>query len=270
MTTGDGMYTLAAYHWSSFGSNQDGIRILLSSMPVHASLGVTSLGPRSAVHLLGLSESSRSIHSVVLQIQRKSSEFQFKQLGHGVAENDQSETTNNCLLDCHLDVWTRFPVQAAIQRENIKFSRRCRRSLTFLSDGPIAPFAAYYDKLVSSLQSHVHKPSGAWLSDIKVSATLDVHSVCEDMVVSLYSSGEWVVELLCLIPLHLAVTRQNRFIPLKDGIWSPEYERELLGADAGQIVDSLSLGWYESLFQSYMVSKARAHHDLMSTRKLTG
>lgn len=53
----------------------------------------------------------------------------------------------------------------------------------------------------------------------------------------------------------LAVTRDNRFIPLKDGVWEPDYERSLLGADVPAIIDALSLGWYESLFQSYMATK---------------
>ncbi|KAG8749810.1 hypothetical protein FRC11_011015, partial [Ceratobasidium sp. 423] len=53
----------------------------------------------------------------------------------------------------------------------------------------------------------------------------------------------------------LAVTRENRFIPLKDGVWDPEYERSLLGADIPAIVGTLSLGWYEPLLQSYMATK---------------
>lgn len=53
----------------------------------------------------------------------------------------------------------------------------------------------------------------------------------------------------------LAVTRENRFIPLKDGVLNPAYERKLLGADVPTIINSLSIGWYESLFQSYMATK---------------
>jgi len=53
----------------------------------------------------------------------------------------------------------------------------------------------------------------------------------------------------------LAVTRENRFIPLKDGVWDPAHERSLLGADVPTIIEKLSLGWYESLFQSYMATK---------------
>ena len=181
-----------------------------------------------------------------------------------VAEKDRTDiTTNNCLIDCHLDVWTRFPVQAAIQRENISPLRRSRQSLTFLTDDPEAPFAAYFDGLIRSLHDNIHKTTNGVLSNIKVSASRHVDFCFQHLAVSLYSAGEWVVELLCLIPLHLAVTHKNRFIPLKDGIWSPEYERELLGADVGQIVDALSLGWYESLFQSYMVSKVGYFHFIV-------
>ena len=72
---------------------------------------------------------------------------------------------------------------------------------------------------------------------------------------SLFKAGEWLVDTLCLIPIHLAVARDNRFIPLKDGVWSPDQERALLGATVDQVIDNLSFGWYESIFQSYMASK---------------
>lgn len=64
-----------------------------------------------------------------------------------------------------------------------------------------------------------------------------------------------MVDLLCLIPIHIAIARDNRFIPLKDGVWTPDLERSLLGAEVGRIVDFISFGWYESIFQSYMSTK---------------
>lgn len=53
------------------------------------------------------------------------------------------------------------------------------------------------------------------------------------------------------------MARDNRFIPLKDGVTSAEFERSLLGAEVGRIVDSLSFGWYESILRSYMADKVR-------------
>ena len=47
------------------------------------------------------------------------------------------------------------------------------------------------------------------------------------------------------------------FLPFKDGVSSAAYEHSLLGAEVTQIVDALSLGWYESIFQSYMAQKVR-------------
>ena len=65
----------------------------------------------------------------------------------------------------------------------------------------------------------------------------------------------------CLqIPIHIAVVQDNIFLPLKDGISSVEHKHSLLGAEVNQIVDTLSLGWYELIFQSYMAQKVRKVH----------
>ncbi|KAH9029444.1 hypothetical protein EDB85DRAFT_1532154 [Lactarius pseudohatsudake] len=73
--------------------------------------------------------------------------------------------------------------------------------------------------------------------------------------VSSFRAGEWLAALLCLIPIQIAITHENRFVPLKDGVLSTELEKSLLGAEVNRIVDSLSVGWYESIFQSYWASK---------------
>ena len=73
--------------------------------------------------------------------------------------------------------------------------------------------------------------------------------------VSRFRAGEWLADLLCLIPIHIAITHENRFVPLKDGVMSTQLEKALLGAEVNKIVDTLSLGWYESIFQSYWASK---------------
>ena len=45
-------------------------------------------------------------------------------------------------------------------------------------------------------------------------------------------------------------------------------EKSLLGAEVNRIVDSLSLGWYESIFQSYWASKVRRAHFVSSRTTL--
>jgi hypothetical protein len=125
---------------------------------------------------------------------------------------------------------------------------------------PTQPFASYFSDLIQGFVKGPRKPTGDELRGIKVSAS-DFESFQDKTVfdlnwnVSQYRVGEWLVDLLCLIPIHIAVCRENRFVPLADGVISAELERSLLGADVNQIVDKLSFGWYESIFQSYMASK---------------
>ena len=60
--------------------------------------------------------------------------------------------------------------------------------------------------------------------------------------VSRFRAGEWLADLLCLIPIHIAVTHENRFVPLKDGVLSAQLEISFLGAEVNRIVDSSSIG----------------------------
>ena len=77
---------------------------------------------------------------------------------------------------------------------------------------------------------------------------------------SIFKVGEWVVDFLCLIPTHLELARDNRLVPLTDGVYSVEVGKSLLGTEINRIVDSISFGWYESIFQSYMTDKVRSSH----------
>jgi hypothetical protein len=148
-----------------------------------------------------------------------------------------------------------------VKRRTItSLSERRPKSLTFITRNPTQPFASYFSDLIQGFVKATRKPTGDELLSINVS-TSDFESFQKKMVfdldwdVSRYRIGEWLVDLLCLIPIHIAVCRENRFVPLADGVISAELERTLLGADVNQIVDKLSFGWYESIFQSYMASK---------------
>lgn len=245
---------ITAYHWSSFGANPDGLQFIVETRP-DASFRVTSLGSRSAVHIVMLSPSSQSMQSFMLEIQHRTSEFTFMERERPSVDRCRPQAIHNSLLDCHVDVWTRFPVHAAIQRDTVSPLGRRPPAIVFVSDVPDIPFASYYRGLVSSFTRTIKKPTAGILAATQASVVSSADEVLSGCGISEFLGGEWMVELFCLIPLQIAVTHQNRFVPLKDGVWSPEHERELLGADVDQIVDSLSLGWYESLFQSYMASK---------------
>ena len=262
--------TITAYHWASFGST-DGIVLDVPHLPHNEPFVVTSLLPRTAIHLLSLDFSNHCLQSAALDITQRMTEFTFREKFNHSHKRAKNTTAHNSLIDCHSEVWIRFPVLAAVQRETISSaSLRTDKSLVFVTDRDFDKFDPYFSRMINYFELTSKKPTGSVLKSIKVSATtfpVIMQELCGagQWNASQYRAGEWTVDLLCLIPIHIAVTKENRFIPLKDGVYSPELEQALLGAEVNGIVDSISFGWYESLFQSYMSTKvnSRAHFRAM-------
>lgn len=109
--------------------------------------------------------------------------------------------------------------------------------------------------MVRDFEHLCRKPTGGRLESMVVDVA-PFHTLQWDAPeVPAYKAGEWLVELICLIPIHIAVARENRFIPLKDGILSTEFDNQLLGAEISDIIDNITFGWYESVFRSYMAAR---------------
>ena len=252
--------SLTAYHWETFGST-GGIPLQVPTVPLEGAV-VTSMVSRGRVFLLSFDIDAQCVNSVAIGITRKVTEVIFQEKGsRNASKNGTGSTQHNNLLDCHKEVWTRFPVLPAVKRRTItSSSERCPKSLTFITESPTLPFASYFSDLIQGFVKATRKPTGDELRGTKVSA-IDFESFRDKTTfdpswnISRYRVGEWLVDLLCLIPIHIAVCRENRFVPLANGVISADLERSLLGADVSQIVDKLSFGWYESIFQSYMASK---------------
>jgi len=252
--------SLTAYHWETFGST-GGIPLQIPTVPLEGAV-VTSMVSRGRVFLLSLDIDAQCVNSVAIDITRKVTEVIFQEKGsRNASKNGTGSTQHNNLLDCHKEVWTRFPVLPAVKRRTItSSSERCPKGLTFITESPTLPFASYFSDLIQGFVKATRKPTGDELRGTKVSA-IDFESFRDKTTfdpswnISRYRVGEWLVDLLCLIPIHIAVCRENRFVPLANGVISADLERSLLGADVSQIVDKLSFGWYESIFQSYMASK---------------
>jgi len=216
---------------------------------------------RGCIFLISLDVETGYVRSIAIDITKKITESVFKKGGLNAPIKGERHTLHNSLLDCHAEVWTRFPVVPAVKRRTVtSLSERHQKSLTFITEDHTRPFDSYFSDLVQTFERTVKKPTDEELRGIKVSAAqfetfkdnVGLHS---DWNVSRYRAGEWLVDLLCLIPIHIAVCRENRFIPLADGVLSSKLERSLLGAETSQIVDKLSFGWYESIFQLYLATK---------------
>ncbi|KAF9064891.1 hypothetical protein BDP27DRAFT_1467712 [Rhodocollybia butyracea] len=248
-----------AYHWSTFGSNEG---IPLDIVDLCAIPVASSFENRSAPHLLWLNPITHVCQSVALDITKRVTEFSFQEKGsrHSGSSNQQ-RTIHNSLIDCHADVWTRFPVVPAISRQTL-VTNECRlpRRLIFVTDLNQQKFEPYFSKMIHYFKQQTRKPTGDVLKKLQIESA-SFEDVLGELVeehdwdISELRVGEWLVDVLCLIPIHLAVTRDNRFMPLKDGVSSSSLEKSLLGASVSQIVDMLSFGWYESIFQSYRATK---------------
>jgi hypothetical protein len=259
----DGVSTVTAYHWSTFASTS-GISVSLPDFPVDLNAALlTSIVHRNNIHFVGLDLESRSCRSVILAITRKADEFTFQERRSKASSSHEKPTTHNCLIDCHADVWTRFPVVPEMRRrDRTSSSERQRKTLVFVTEDERRPFSSHFSNTIHNFEMASRKPTGDELRNIAVSACtfssfLQQFYYHPNGPLSRFRAGEWLTDLLCLIPIHIAITHENRFIPLKDGVVSAQFEKALLGAEVNTIIDNLSLGWYESIFQSYWASKVR-------------
>lgn len=171
-------------------------------------------------------------------IKNRISEFSFKAQDRPRQRNGGKETKHNSLLDVHAEIWTKFPVSSTIERSS-PASQRETPLLQFITDTPNQHFASYFRKLIAQFEKGTQKPTDGKLEAIEVASMGfgDMRSSGLGFDVTSYPAGKWLVELLCLIPIHLAITAGNRFIPLANGVTSAEFERSLLGADVMQIAN---------------------------------
>ena len=228
---------LRCFHWSSFGSN-DGINLPLpQDLDIDTSCSVTSVGHRSSSHFIYLRPDEHACHSHALHITHKTSQYAFKSQNTYYQQNSRIMTRNNSLIDCHAEVWTRYPVWSPIRHETLPGSQRHRRSINFISSHRPDAFKPYFETSIREFERTTRKPTNRQLANIDV-----IGQPCYDVqelnaIISQFQAGDWIATLFCLIPIHIAITSQNRFVPLKDGIMSSEFEDRVLGFDVAQIAN---------------------------------
>ncbi|KAG8926003.1 hypothetical protein FRC01_009457, partial [Tulasnella sp. 417] len=247
---------LRVFHRASFGSNANGIvKDLPEAFNITSNFCVSSTGERPKAFLMAFDVAHQRVISSALEISRKETEYQFRAKDDASNTAKETTTVHNSLINCFSEVWERFPVAAAIQRQTVSEDGRKPPSVTFVSSLATYSFKSYFKRMVQDFERLSRKPTEQRLTRIVVDSLPFGELGCEAPSTSQYKAGEWIAELLCLIPIHIAVTLENRFVPLKDGVLDSALERELLGAEVSKIIDSISLGWYESIFSSYMANK---------------
>ena len=194
-----------------------------------ANMAVSCVGQTENPHAIFLDRSTPRCSSISLHITSESSEYDFCP--------DENRSGSIALIDCHSDVWTQYPVQAAIPREAAPGTKHCPRSITLISSNSSHSFSKYFDALIRDFKQKTRKPARQ-LADIIATAKPFFDPASPNFPISQFKSGDWLVGLFCLIPIHIAVAQQNRFIPLQDGVTSQEFKQPPLGEDVVRIAEA--------------------------------
>ena len=142
-------YRILCHHWASFGGVIGTIIAWPEQIPVHAQMAVSSVGSRNSTHIIFMVPQHNFCWSLYVRIPRKSSEYVFRSNDDDNGSTvDVKRTVNNSLIDCHSEVWTRFPVYAPICRETTEAAVHAPRSITFVSSAPSTSFAPYFSKMI--------------------------------------------------------------------------------------------------------------------------
>lgn len=148
---------------------------------------------------------------------------------------------SNPLIDVHGDIWEKFPVEAAIQRSVSLGSICSTRSLTFVSLQQADLFKNRFAHLIRAFKRVSGKPTGDYFTDgnytVEVVPSFDPFN--HGVFVSMHPIGDWLLGLICLVPLQLAIANSGYFVPLCNGVVSEQFEQSLFNQSVPHIADSL-------------------------------
>jgi hypothetical protein len=226
-----GTVIIRLFHLSSLEPPQ-GIEVLwpeqISSL---SSLTVSSIDNRSIPHLIFLDLSNNSCTSLLLQITQRSTEFDLR-IDH-CQDHDHDKhkkTVHNSLIDCHAQLWNLFPIGITSEAEAMVSTKRHPNSIKFVSSTSPSCFGPYFSSLIREFEIKSRKRI---VNQIHVATSTDWDPTEVYSNISEFQVGEWLMNLLCLIPILLATTNSRGFRPRKDGILPPL--KEDLGASVLEI-----------------------------------
>lgn len=234
---------LRCFHWASFGSNDGHILEHNAIAGLLYSANISAVSRRDNVHLLYLDPNNNTCASVAIRITSKHDEFTLRsnQPSGSQRATTQTQGLSNPLIDVHGDIWDKFPVEAAIQRSVSRKSICSTRSLTFVSFQQADLFKNRIAHLIGAFKRASGKPTGDYFTDgnyiVKVVPSFDPFN--HGVSVSIFPIGDWLLGLICLVPLQLAIANSGYFVPLRNGVVSEQFEQSLFNQSVPHIADSL-------------------------------
>jgi hypothetical protein len=170
----------------------------------------------------------------------------------------EPKTKLNNLIDVYRLMFEKYPIENCIDSQNYPLNLKI--VLDVDEDNDINEFTEKFEDYVIENLRHSTKKLSTILKKFSTSVItfqkLDIDNVrLLNKCLSNYDLGDWIIKLCCLIPIQIAITRNNSFQPLKDGLSWDEIDRIEFDNGYGHHLDSIakniSFGWYEGIFKHF-------------------
>ncbi|GBC20090.2 hypothetical protein GLOIN_2v1880492 [Rhizophagus irregularis DAOM 181602=DAOM 197198] len=173
-------------------------------------------------------------------------------------------TNPNDLINAYKLMFEKYPIDNCIDpKQNRPLSLKIVLDIDDDAEDYGKKFEEYITKMFENLKRSTNKPAlmlKEFSSSVITFQDLDVDNAnFRKKFSSEYQLGEWIIQLCCLIPIQIAVTRNNLFQPLKDGLSSNEnYPIEVEDGHHVDIISkNISFGWYEGIFRHFGNKKVK-------------
>ncbi|CAG8505503.1 11510_t:CDS:10 [Funneliformis caledonium] len=167
----------------------------------------------------------------------------------------------NGLIDAYKLMFEKYPVDSCVDPEQNR-PLNLKIVLDLENNDNIEEydekFKEYISEIFKDLKSSTKKPSTVlkkFSTSVITFKELDIKNVKFQKYSSKYKLGDWIIQLCCLIPIQIAVARNNLFLPLRDGLFS-NVEFDGLG-HVNNIAENISFGWYEGIFKHFGDKKVK-------------
>ncbi|CAG8499822.1 1587_t:CDS:10 [Acaulospora colombiana] len=177
-------------------------------------------------------------------------------------------TKLNGYIDAYKLMFEKYPIDGCIEAEQAR-PLSLRILLDISREDEIEKYQEKFEKYISDMFEELKRATKKPTLTLKKFAT--TVELFDDFDADNFKSqrkksrefqfGEWIIQLSCLIPIQIAVARNNQFHPLQDGMLSTELDQFDITDDYGHHVDSIaqsiSFGWYEGIFKYFGSRKVK-------------
>ncbi|CAB4410502.1 unnamed protein product [Rhizophagus irregularis] len=171
----------------------------------------------------------------------------------------EPKTRLNGLIDSYKLMFEKYPIDSCIDNEQNK-PLNLHIVLDILSDeADIDEYSTNFEDYVLDMFKDLKRETNKPQISLKKFSTFvttfqgfDIENLIKRKKITNYQLGEWIIQLSCLIPIQIAVAKNNQFQPLRDGL-SAEDNVEFIDGyhPVDSIARNISFGWYEGIFKHF-------------------